>query len=78
MQAGEGTLNATSARSLAKAALAKAVMGGPHVTNLGQNMLQSNPTADALVRQLPQMVQNDQVNYQQQVSGLPGPCLLSV
>lgn len=41
---------------------------GVQPVDLAQNLLQSNPSAEALVRQLAQMqVQNQPVSYQQQV-----------
>lgn len=48
--------------------MSSAPQPGVQPVDLAQNLLQSNPSADALVRQLAQMqVQNQQVNYQQQV-----------
>ena len=70
LQAGGGSLDAATLRSLADALLS----GGPQpgvgtqAVDLAQSLLQSNPSADGLVRQLAQMqMQNQQVNYQQQV-----------
>lgn len=48
--------------------MSNAPQPGVQPVELAQNLLQSNPSADALVRQLAQMqMQNQQVNYQQQV-----------
>lgn len=56
--------------------MSSAPQAGVQPVDLAQNLLQSNPSADALVRQLAQMqVQNQQVNYQQQVCP-PPPCPL--
>jgi len=53
---------------LADAVLTGAPQTGTQAVDLAQSLLQSNPSADALVRQLAQMqMQNQQVNYQQQV-----------
>ncbi len=68
MQAGGGTIDAATLRSLADAVLSGAPQPGTQAVDLAQNLLRSNPSADALVRQLAQMqMQNQQVNYQQQV-----------
>ena len=48
--------------------MSSAPQPGVQPVELAQNLLQSNPSADALLRQLAQMqVQHQQVNYQQQV-----------
>lgn len=68
MQAGANPLDAATLRQLAEAVMSSAPQPGVQPVDLAQNLLQSNPSADALVRQLAQMqVQNQQVNYQQQV-----------
>ena len=69
IQAGSNALDAATLRQLAEAVMGSAAPQGVQPGDLAQNLLQSNPSADALVRQLAQMqVQNQQVNYQQQVS----------
>ena len=71
MQAGGGLLDAATLRSLADAVLSGTPQPGTQAVDLAQNLLRSNPSSDALVRQLAQMqMQNQQVNYQQQVRGL--------
>lgn len=68
IQAGGAPLDAATLRQLAEAVMSSAPQAGVQPVDLAQNLLQSNPSADALVRQLAQMqVQNQQVNYQQQV-----------
>ena len=70
VQAGGGSLDAATLRSLADALLSGGPQpgGGTQAVDLAQSLLQSNPSADGLVRQLAQMqMQNQQVNYQQQV-----------
>ncbi|DBA82910.1 TPA: hypothetical protein ACH3X1_006700 [Trebouxia sp. C0004] len=64
---GGESLDAATLRSLADAVLSGAPQPGTQAVDLAQSLLQSNPSADALVRQLAQMqMQNQQVNYQQQ------------
>lgn len=66
-KAGGAPLDAATLRQLAEAVMSSAPQAGVQPVDLAQNLLQSNPSADALVRQLAQMqVQNQQVNYQQQ------------
>lgn len=68
VQAGGGSLDAATLRSLADAVLSGTPQPNTQAVDLAQNLLQSNPSSDALVRQLAQMqMQNQQVNYQQQV-----------
>ena len=71
LQAGGAPLDAATLRQLAEAVMSSAPQAGVQPVDLAQNLLQSNPSADALARQLAQMqVQNQQVNYQQQVCSL--------
>ncbi|DBA82235.1 TPA: hypothetical protein ACH3X2_000507 [Trebouxia sp. C0005] len=66
-KAGGGSLDAATLRSLADAVLSGTPQPNTQAVDLAQNLLQSNPSSDALVRQLAQMqMQNQQVNYQQQ------------
>lgn len=68
LQAGGASLDAATLRSLADAVLGGASQPGTQAVDLAQSLLHSSPSADALVRQLAQMqMQNQQVNYQQQV-----------
>lgn len=75
MQAGGNPLDAATLRQLAEAVMGNTPQPGVQSVDLAQNLLQANPSADALMHQLAQMqVQNQQVNYQQQVQPtLPPP-----
>lgn len=71
MQAGGNPLDAATLRRLAEAVMGSTPQPGVQSVDLAQNLLQDNPSADALMHQLAQMqVQNQQVNYQQQVGPL--------
>ena len=68
LQAGKGSLDAATLRSLADAVLAGAPQPGAQSADAAQNLDYSSASADALARQLAQMqMQNQQVNYSQQV-----------
>ena len=68
LQAGANPIDAATLRQLAEAVMSSTPQAGVQPMDLAQNLLQANPSADALLRQLAQMqVQNQQVNYQQQV-----------